>query len=93
MSTYLILKWLHILSSTILFGTGLGIAFFQWMSWRTGELAVIARITRLTVLADFIFTTPAVVIQLLSALGLRCAVTASSNQAANAGSFVNTPAS
>ena len=49
---YLWIKWLHILSSTILFGTGLGIAFFQWMSWRTGELAVIARITRLTVLAD-----------------------------------------
>jgi uncharacterized membrane protein len=26
MSTYLILKWLHILSATILFGTGIGIA-------------------------------------------------------------------
>lgn len=70
MSSYLLLKWLHILSSTILFGTGLGIAFFQWMSWRSGEIAVIARITRLTVLADFIFTTPAVVIQLLSGFAL-----------------------
>ncbi len=70
MSTYLALKWLHILSSTILFGTGLGIAFFQWMSWRSGELAVIARVTRLTVLADFAFTTPAVVIQLVTGVAL-----------------------
>ena len=29
MSLYLLLKWVHILSSTILFGTGIGIAFFK----------------------------------------------------------------
>ena len=28
MSWYLFVKWLHILSATILFGTGIGIAFF-----------------------------------------------------------------
>lgn len=70
MSSYLLLKWVHILSSTILFGTGLGIAFFQWMTWRSGDLAAIARVTRLTVLADFVFTTPAVVIQLATGLAL-----------------------
>jgi uncharacterized membrane protein len=70
MSTYLLLKWLHILSSTILFGTGLGIAFFQWMTWRSGDLAAIARVTRLTVLADFVFTTPAVIAQLLTGFAL-----------------------
>lgn len=70
MSSYLLLKWLHILSSTILFGTGLGIAFFQWMTWRTGDLAAIARVTRLTVLADFVFTTPAVIAQLLTGFAL-----------------------
>jgi uncharacterized membrane protein len=70
MSSYLVLKWLHILSSTILFGTGLGIAFFQWMTWRSGDLAAIVRVTRLTVLADFVFTTPAVIFQLLSGFAL-----------------------
>ncbi len=70
MNTYLLLKWLHILSSTILFGTGLGIAFFQWMTWRSGDLAAIARVTRLTVLADFVFTTPAVIAQLLTGFAL-----------------------
>lgn len=70
MSAYLLVKWLHILSSTILFGTGLGIAFFQWMTWRSGDLAAIVRVTRLTVLADFVFTTPAVVAQLITGLVL-----------------------
>lgn len=64
--SYLVLKWIHILSSTILFGTGLGIAFFQWMTWRSGELAAIARVTRITVIADFVFTTPAVIVQLVT---------------------------
>lgn len=70
MSSYLLLKWVHILSSTILFGTGIGIAFFQWMTWRSGEVAAIARVTRLTILADFVFTTPAVIIQLVTGFAL-----------------------
>jgi uncharacterized membrane protein len=70
MSAYLLLKWLHILSSTILFGTGLGIAFFQWMTWRSGDVAAIARVTRLTVVADFVFTTPAVIAQLVTGFAL-----------------------
>jgi len=69
-SVYLGLKWLHIVSATILFGTGIGIAFFQWTAWRSGEVAVIARVTRLVVLADFVFTTPAVIIQLASGIAL-----------------------
>lgn len=68
--SYLWLKWIHILSSTVLFGTGLGIAYFQWMAWRSGEVAVIARVTRITVSADFVFTTPAVVVQLLTGVAL-----------------------
>lgn len=70
MSSYLLLKWLHILSSTVLFGTGLGIAFFQWMTWRSGNISAIARVTRLTVVADFVFTTPAVITQLLTGFAL-----------------------
>ena len=60
---YLWVKWLHILSSTLLFGTGLGIAFFTWMAHRTGDAAHIARTARITVIADSAFTAPAVVVQ------------------------------
>lgn len=60
---YLWVKWLHILSSTLLFGTGLGIAFFTWMAHRTNDAAHIARTARVTVIADSLFTAPAVVVQ------------------------------
>jgi uncharacterized membrane protein len=63
MNAYVVLKILHILSSTLLFGTGLGTAFFMWFTHRTGEVAAIATAARLTVRADFLFTTPAVIIQ------------------------------
>lgn len=60
---YLWVKWLHVLSSTLLFGTGLGIAFFTWMAHRTGDAAHIARTARVTVIADSVFTAPAVLVQ------------------------------
>jgi uncharacterized membrane protein len=65
---YLWLKWIHILSSTLLFGTGLGIAFFMWMAHRRGDAPVIAATTRTVVIADACFTAPAVVVQLLTGL-------------------------
>jgi uncharacterized membrane protein len=63
MNEYVILKVLHIVSSTLLFGTGLGTAFFMWFTHRTGEVGAIATVARLTVCADFLFTTPAVIVQ------------------------------
>jgi hypothetical protein len=60
---YLVLKWLHIISSTLLFGTGLGTAFHGWMSMRSGNPQALAVIGRSVVMADWIFTTPAVIIQ------------------------------
>ncbi|MBV8635208.1 MAG: DUF2269 domain-containing protein [Burkholderiaceae bacterium] len=70
MSIYLVLKWLHVLSSTVLFGTGIGIAFFKWMADRGGDVATIRRINEITVFADWVFTTPAVIAQPASGLGL-----------------------
>lgn len=70
MSAYALLKFVHVVSSTVLFGTGLGTAFFMWMSHRSGNVAVIANAARITVLADWLFTTPAVIIQPLSGLWL-----------------------
>ena len=65
---YLWLKWIHILSSTLLFGTGLGIAFFMWMAHRRGDAQVIAATARTVVIADACFTAPAVLVQLLTGL-------------------------
>lgn len=67
---YLWVKWLHILSSTLLFGTGLGIAFFMWRAHRQGDAKVIAETARTVVIADACFTAPAVLTQLLSGLWL-----------------------
>ena len=66
MSLYILLKFIHIVSSTLLFGTGLGTAFFMWMTHRTGNVAAIANAARLTVLAHWLFTTPAVIAQPLT---------------------------
>lgn len=67
---YLWVKWLHILSSTLLFGTGLGIAFFMWMADRRGDARVIAATARTVVIADACFTAPAVLLQLGTGLWL-----------------------
>ena len=65
---YLSLKYLHILSMVLLFGTGLGSAFYKWMADRSGNLAHITVVNRHVVLADWIFTTPPVIFQPLSGL-------------------------
>jgi uncharacterized membrane protein len=68
--TYLILKWIHIVSSTILFGTGIGSAFYMFMANRRKDVASIYFATRHVVIADWAFTTPAVIVQLLTGIGL-----------------------
>ena len=67
---YLVVKWLHILSSTVLFGTGVGSAFWMFVANRTRHVATIAFACRTVVLADWLFTTPAVIFQPLSGLFL-----------------------
>lgn len=66
MSGYFGLKLVHILSATLLFGTGLGSAFFMWMAHRRGDAAAIAVTARHVVLADWLFTAPAVLVQPLT---------------------------
>lgn len=63
---YLFLKWLHILSATLMFGTGLGTAFYMFVTNRSGNVQAIAVVSRWVVRADWWFTTPAVIIQPLS---------------------------
>ena len=66
MTLYAIVKTLHILSATVLFGTGLGTAWFLWQADRSGDVVTIATAARLVVRADWLFTTPAVVLQPLT---------------------------
>ena len=67
---YLCVKWLHILSSTVLFGTGIGTAFFMLLANLSKDVRAIAFATRTVVMADWVFTTPAVIFQPLSGLML-----------------------
>ena len=60
---YLTVKWLHVLSSTVLFGTGLGSAFYLFFTNRTGDPRAIAVVARKVVLADWLFTTPTGILQ------------------------------
>lgn len=63
MDSYQLLKLVHIISATLLFGTGLGTAFFLFMANRSASLAAIQTTARTVVLADWLFTTPAIIVQ------------------------------
>ena len=65
-----VLKLAHILGAAVLFGTGLGIAFFMLMAHRTGNAVVIAATARTVVIADFVFTATAVIAQPLTGAAL-----------------------
>lgn len=66
MEAYSFLKTVHIISATILFGTGLGIAFFFWMGGRGGDDRAALFAAKATVTADFMFTAAAGVAQPLT---------------------------
>jgi len=67
---YLLLKCVHIISATLLFGTGLGSAYYKYMTDRSGNIRAMAVTNRNVVLADWVFTTPTVILQPLSGIGL-----------------------
>lgn len=70
MSSYLILKTLHILSSVVLVGVGFGSAFYLFCANRSKSLEAQAVVARFVVLADWIFTTPAVILQPITGIVL-----------------------
>ena len=63
---YMIVKWLHILSSTFLFGTGIGSAFYMLFTSLSRDVRAIAVVSRHVVLADWIFTATSGVLQPLT---------------------------
>jgi len=60
------LRWLHVIGACVLLGTGAGIAFFMVMAHRTKAPALIAHTARIVVIADWVFTASAVVVQPIS---------------------------
>ena len=70
MDPYFLAKWLHILSATVLFGTGLGTALQLVFVLRGGTAGQVARTAAGVVLADWVFTTPAGLIQPATGLWL-----------------------
>ena len=67
---YLWLKLIHIISSTLLFGTGIGTASTMVYAYYSKNRQIIAAITRYVVLADWIFTATSGVLQLLTGFAL-----------------------
>ncbi|MCW6511016.1 DUF2269 family protein [Lichenifustis flavocetrariae] len=66
MDEYLWIKYAHILGATVIFGTGIGTAFQMWAAHRSRDVRGLALVTRNVVKADWIFTTPAVLLQPLT---------------------------
>ncbi len=70
MEWFFALKLLHVIGAAVLFGTGVGIAFFMLMAHRSGDPRVIAHVAGTVVVADTIFTATAVVAQPLTGWAL-----------------------
>ena len=60
---YLIIKWVHILSSTFLFGTGIGSAWYMLLTSLSRDVRAIAVVSRNVVIADWVFTATTTIIQ------------------------------
>jgi len=66
--TYVVVKWLHVLSSTILFGTGIGSAYYMFFTSLSGDARSVARVVGLVVIADWVFTLTTIVLQPVTGL-------------------------
>jgi uncharacterized membrane protein len=60
---YLIVKWVHVISSTLLFGTGIGSAFYLLVASLRKQAAAAYFVARHVVIADWLFTATSIVVQ------------------------------
>jgi len=67
---YMVVKWLHVLSSTVLFGTGIGTAFYLLVSVLSKDLRLTVGVSRWVVRADWLFTATTAVLQPLTGFWL-----------------------
>jgi uncharacterized membrane protein len=66
MEYYLVFKLIHILAAVVVTGTGAGIAFFMFMANRSNNPQAIYITAKHVILGDWIFTAPAVTIQVVT---------------------------
>ena len=67
---YQLLKIIHIISATIMIGLGSGSAFYLYYSYKKFQVSTIKDVLNGVILADTIFTSPSVIIQLITGLML-----------------------
>jgi uncharacterized membrane protein len=67
---FFVLKYLHLIGAAVLLGTGAGIAFFMLMAHLSRNPVLVAGVARIVVLADFLFTATAVLLQPITGLWL-----------------------
>jgi len=67
---YLVVKWLHVLSSTLLLGTGVGSAYYLFFTSRSRDPRAVAVVAGEVAKADLLFTGTTIVFQPLSGLYL-----------------------
>lgn len=70
MNEYAVVKTIHVISSTLLFGTGIGSAFYMLFASLDREPRTVLFVVRFVVIADWLFTTTAVIVQPVSGLWL-----------------------
>jgi len=70
MNSYLFFKWIHVISSVLLVGTGFGSAHAMFLANRSGSVAAQAVVSRIVVRADWWFTAPAAIAQPVTGLWL-----------------------
>jgi uncharacterized membrane protein len=64
------LKIIHVISATVLFGTGLGTAFYMFFVNQQDDIDLIARATKQVVFADWVFTGSSGVIQAITGFAM-----------------------
>lgn len=62
MLDYDLVKWIHIVSVTVLFATGLATAAHMWITHKRGNVRAIASMTRKVVRVDLAFTAPSLLV-------------------------------
>ncbi len=70
MNAYALIKTVHIISSTVLFGLGAGTAFHMLATHLRGDIRAIASTARNVVLADWLFTSTSGIVQPVSGVAL-----------------------
>jgi len=67
---YLFVKYLHVVSSTLLFGTGIGSAFYLLATTLSRDVRAVAVVARMVVRADWLFTATTALLQPLTGFWL-----------------------